>query len=273
MIVLMMLSHTIMASNGQVSPKIQTSGVMLPTGMIDKPTVAGPGILVDTSGRVLIDSVVTMTWARSLDSFNTLKAAIAARITTALAASTYTPRARTITIAGVTQDLTANRTWTPTTANIAESGNLYYTDARAQAAITAGSGISITSGVVTNTAQYTAPTLNAATRPINSTTWTISSTKQASVVYYITISCTATISGPSSGQVELQYSTNAGSTWTACGIAKSTNTVSLAVVLNSVVSQTTPIVAMGIPANALMRMVSTSSGTTTLSYTYGFETY
>lgn len=35
-----------------------------------------------------------------------------------------------------------------TTANLTESGNLYYTDARAQAAITAGTGVGVASGVV-----------------------------------------------------------------------------------------------------------------------------
>ena len=117
------------------------------------------------------------------------------------------------------------------------------------------------------------PTMSVVTRPINSTTWTISTTKQATANYYISITCTATISGPATGTVELQYSTNAGSTWTAIGQAKSSNTVSLAVVLNSVVTQVTPISVSGIPANALLRMVSTSSGTVSISYVYGTETY
>lgn len=121
------------------------------------------------------------------------------------------------------------------------------------------------------TASYV-PTMGAATRAINSTTFTISTTKQATVAYYISITCTATIGSTSSGQVELQYSTNAGSTWTSIGIAKNSNTVTLALALNSTTVQITPICAT-IPVKALCRMVSTTAGTTTLAYNYGFETY
>ena len=73
----------------------------------------------------------------------------------------YTPMARTLTINGTTQDLTANRTWTLTTANISEVTNLYYTDTRARAALSfaAGSGAyNSTTGVITiptNTNQLT----------------------------------------------------------------------------------------------------------------------
>jgi len=115
-----------------------------------------------------------------------------------------------------------------------------------------------------------ARTATAVTRPINSATWTISSTKSASVAYYIRITATATIGGAQSGIVELQYSLNGGSTWSACGMAQSSNTVSLAVVLNSSIIQSSPIVAT-IPSGALCRMVST--GSATMAYIYGFETY
>lgn len=46
------------------------------------------------------------------------------------------PSNRTLTINGISYDLSANRTWTLTTSNISEGTNLYYTDARARAAIT-----------------------------------------------------------------------------------------------------------------------------------------
>lgn len=60
----------------------------------------------------------------------------------------------------------------------------------------------------------TAPTVNSGvTRPINSTTFTISTTKLAWVSYTVNISCTATIGSTANGKVALQYSTNAGSTW------------------------------------------------------------
>lgn len=44
------------------------------------------------------------------------------------------PGTRTITINGNTQDLSANRTWTLDTGDIAEGSNLYFTDARARTA-------------------------------------------------------------------------------------------------------------------------------------------
>jgi hypothetical protein len=46
---------------------------------------------------------------------------------------------RTLTINGTTYDLTANRTWTLTTANISEVTNLYYTDARVATYLTTNS--------------------------------------------------------------------------------------------------------------------------------------
>lgn len=120
----------------------------------------------------------------------------------------------------------------------------------------------------------TAPTAtNAVTRPINSTTYTISATKEAEVDYYISITCTASIGSAASGTVEFQYSTNGGSTWVPYGKVTNSNTVSVAVALNSVVTQVCVIHATGIPANALCRMVTTSSGTTSISYVYGWERY
>ena len=66
---------------------------------------------------------------------------------------------RTLTINGITFDLSADRTWTLTTSNISEGSNLYYTDTRARAAIslttTGSSGASTyTSGVI-NIPTYT----------------------------------------------------------------------------------------------------------------------
>lgn len=162
---------------------------------------------------------------------------------------------------------------------------------------TAGTGIGVSSNIVTNTApdqtvslsgsnglstsgtyptftitQYI-PTINSGvTRPINSTTFTPSTTKQSFLSYNITISCTATIGSASTGSVALQYSTNGGSTWTTVGTVSNSNTVSLAVILNSV--QASGVQLSGfVPANSLCRMVSTTSGTTVLTYISGQETY
>lgn len=185
-----------------------------------------------------------------------------------------------------------------TTTDLTEGTNLYYTNTRARASISAGTGISYVSGtgVITNSApdqtvvltgannfgvsgtypnftltQYT-PTGNVVTRTINSSTYTISTTKVASVRYNIKITCTATIGSASSGKVLFQYSTNGGSTWIDAGEVENSNQVTLAVVLNSSTTQSGFIV-WDVPANALCRLVPTSSGTTTITWIRGQETY
>jgi len=62
----------------------------------------------------------------------------------------YTPvsTARTLTINGTTQDLSANRTWALTTSDIAEGSNLYFTGARVLATTLAG--LSISGGSITS---------------------------------------------------------------------------------------------------------------------------
>lgn len=197
-------------------------------------------------------------------------------VTTALG---YTPvtNARTITVAGTTFDLSANRTFSPTTTNISEGSNLYYTDARAIAAIsltTTGSGAATYSSGIINVPTPTTyvPVIHAATRPINSATFTPSATLQAMITYTIQISCTATIGGTASGQILLQYSTNAGSSWVDAGTIKNSNTVSLAIALNLVNIQVASITAI-VPAGALCRMAPTTAGTTTITYISGFEVY
>lgn len=147
----------------------------------------------------------------------------------------YTPvtNARTLTINGTTLDLLANRTFT--------------------------------------IANYV-PAINSVTRSIASSNYTISTTLQAFINYTIQISCTASIGGAASGSVTLQMSTNSGSTWTTIQTVANSNTVTLALTLNAVTVQTASLSGY-IPANALVRMVSASSGTTTLTYLQGFETY
>lgn len=116
------------------------------------------------------------------------------------------------------------------------------------------------------------PTPVIVTRAINSTTYTINPTKQAYVAYDVSVSCTATIGGTASGTISLQYSTNAGSTWITVGTLGNSNTVSLAIALNSVTVQRAQLVGY-IPANALVKMVTTTTGSTTATYNNGQETY
>jgi len=84
------------------------------------------------------------------------------------------------TINGASFDGSANISFN--TSNVAEGTNLYYTDSRAKAAITAGTGITVTSGVVATTiTQYTDALARAAisvsgSLTYNSTTGVISYT-------------------------------------------------------------------------------------------------
>lgn len=115
------------------------------------------------------------------------------------------------------------------------------------------------------------PTINVGiTRPINGTAFTVSSTKVANVFYNITISCTATIGSASTGTVTLQ-ALIAG-TWTTLAEVTNSNTVTLAIVLNSVNVQTV-VLSSAIPLGVQVRMNSTISGTTTITYLRGVESF
>lgn len=108
-------------------------------------------------------------------------------------------------------------------------------------------------------------------RSLSTGTYTISS--NAAIAYYtISISCTATIGGSSAADVTMSYSTNGGSTWVVVGSVGNSNTVTLAIVLNSITVQKATIVAP-IPAGALCKMASTSSGTATITSIQQIETY
>lgn len=185
-----------------------------------------------------------------------------------------------------------------TTSGLSEGSNLYYTSARTHTDISAGTGISYnnSTGVITNsipdqtvsiygtlgfsvTSSYPSFTLIpyssttfTASRAINSATFQVSLTKQACVFYTIRINCVATIGAASAGTVALQYSSNGGSTWIDIGQVENSNTVTLAIVLNSNTTQTSQISGI-IPAGAIVRMNQTTSGTTTITYVRGNETY
>lgn len=116
------------------------------------------------------------------------------------------------------------------------------------------------------------PLDNIVTRSINSSTYTISSTKVATVRYNIKITCTASIGSNSLGRVNFQYSTNGGSSWIEAGEVENSNTVTLAIALNATTTQSGFIV-WSVPANALCRLVPTSTGTTTITWIRGQESY
>lgn len=125
-------------------------------------------------------------------------------------------------------------------------------------------------GTLGTTPTVSAPTYNyGVTRPVNSTSFTPSTTQNYRVYYNVEISCTASIGSTSSGSVVLQYFN--GTSWVNTGGAiKNSNTVTLAIVLNSVTVQGGTI-SGEFPANTQLRLVSTSTGTTTITYNTGQE--
>ena len=170
------------------------------------------------------------------------------------------------------------------------------TGAPASTTFTQGTGINISSGVITNTAPdqnvtltagnrisitgtypnftiaYVEPTPTLVTRTVN-TNYTISTTKQASVVYSITTSVTnPLLVGTSVGTAYLEYSLNAGTTWINPSTVGNSNGVGVAVAVALTNGQTTALGGV-IPANALVRIRTVVSGTATVVYAAGQETY
>lgn len=271
----------------------------------------------------------TLNWNKITNTPTTVNGyGITDAVTNATLTTSLSTKENSISAGTTSQYWRGDKTWqTLNTVSVVESTNLYFTNARARNAISlttsgsgaasynsltgdiniptpisysAGSGISLTSGVISNSSPDQIVTLNSGTginitgvypnftvtntsvptsqniysvsRPINSTTYTISTTKNATVSYNIRISCNATIGSNSAGKVTLQYSTNGGSSWIDAAEVENTNTVTLAIALNSTTVQTTTMTAF-IPANALVRMVQSSSGTTVITYVRGQEIY
>lgn len=117
-----------------------------------------------------------------------------------------------------------------------------------------------------------APSTGTVTRAINGSTFQISSTLGAYVFYTIRINCIATIGASASATVNLQYSLDNGSNWVDVGQIENTPAVSLAAILS--LSDTKAFQLNGfIPAGAIVRMNQSLSGTTTITYVRGQETF
>lgn len=138
--------------------------------------------------------------------------------------------------------------------------------------LTAGNRISITGTYPNFTISFIEPTPTIVTRSLN-TNFTISSTKQASVCYIITCSVTnPLLVGTSSATAYLEYSTNGGSSWLLPAQSGNSSGVGVTVTLQLSNGQTGILVGV-IPANALVRIRTTTSGTATTTYIGGQETY
>lgn len=186
-----------------------------------------------------------------------------------------------------------------TTTDLTEGSNLYFTNARARASLSQGTGISYnsTTGVITNSAPDQTVIINAgagmsvtglypsftitntqATPTINNnisrtlnSNYTISTTQLAEVSYSVTCSVTnPLLAGTSTASAFLEYSTNGGSTWITINQTGNTSGVGIAVAIAITNTQTTTLTAT-IPANALVRLRTTTSGTASVTYVTGQE--
>lgn len=159
---------------------------------------------------------------------------------------------------------------------------------------TAGSGIGIASNVITNTApdqtvtltagrgivvtgtypnftiSMVTPTINIVTRPLN-TNFTPSATKETYVTYSVT--CTVTnplLVGTSTAMAYLEYSINGGSTWFLPSQNGNSSGVGITVTVQLTNGQTGTLVGY-IPANALVRIRTSTTGSGNISYVTGSE--
>lgn len=213
-------------------------------------------------------------WVRqggTLDSYLTPYA-----LTSSLAG--YVPTSRTLTINGTPFDLSANRAWTiPVNAYTAGTGlnlvgSTFNNTAPDQTVtLTAGNRIQITGTYPNFTIAYVEPTINQVSRNVNSN-YTIGN-RQATVYYSIPVTATnPLLAGTSVGTAFLEYSTNAGSSWTAALSTSSSSSVGLAVAI-ALTTGGSNLLSGVVPANALVRVRTITSGTATVGNFTGQEIY
>ena len=140
-----------------------------------------------------------------------------------------------------------------------------------QNTLVAGTGITIVGSTINATATSRVFNNNVA-RSVNSN-YTISATRDVLCTYSISISVTnPLLAGSSSGSAFLEYSTNAGSTWNT--VSQVTNASSVALAVTIALTQPNTFVLSGpVPANALVRIRTTTAGTASVTYTLGNELY
>ena len=197
--------------------------------------------------------------------------------------ASYVPGSRTITINGVTQDLTSNRSWTiPGTTYTAGTGInvagtvISNTAPDQTVSLTAGRGIAITGTYPNFTIAMVTPTItvrnatNGNARSVNSN-FTVNATKEAFVSYSLTCSVTnPLLVGTSTATAFLEYSTDSGTTWQAASQAGNSSGVGVTVTIQLTNGQT-GVVSGYIPANALVRIRTTTSATASVTYVTGQE--
>lgn len=181
-----------------------------------------------------------------------------------------------------------------TTTDLTEGANQYFTNTRARASISAGTGISYnnSTGVITNNAPDQTVSLTSGTgisvtgtypsftitnsivapslftnvnRTLNSN-FIVSTTKEAFVKYDVTLQVSnPLIAGVSTADAYLEYSTNGGTNWITLSRAGNSSGVGLAVAIAITNTQTVSLVGW-IPSNALTRIRSVVTGTGVVTF-------
>lgn len=247
------------------------------------------GIPTTLSGYGITDGVTNSSLTTTLSGY----------ATTSSLSSGLSTKENTISGGTTSQYWRGDKTFqTLNTTAVAEGINLYYTDSRARNAISAGTGISYdqSTGIITNTAagsslnliagrgisitgtypnitiSLVTPTINIVTRTLNSN-FTINASKESWASYSVTCSVTnPLLVGTSSATAYLEYSLNGGSTWLLPAQNGNSSGVGVTVTVQLTNGQTGALVA-SIPANALVRIRTATSGTASVTYVTGTEMY
>jgi len=162
---------------------------------------------------------------------------------------------------------------TPNTAGtgISISGNVITnTSPNTPVTLTGGKGITITGTYPNFTISTATPTISIATRTLN-TNFTPNTTKETIVSY--TVTCTVTnplLVGTSTAMAYLEYSLNGGTTWLLPSQSGNSSGVGITVTLQLTNSQTGVLTGM-IPANALTRIRTATTGAASVTYVTGTE--
>jgi len=113
---------------------------------------------------------------------------------------------------------------------------------------------------------------NNVSRSLNSN-YTISSTRDCTVTYSVALSVTnPLLAGSSTANAFLEYSTDGGTTWTTVSHVSNQSSVALTVTV-AITLPNTFVLSGYVPANALTRIRSTTTGTASVTYTRGQEIY
>lgn len=263
-------------------------------------TAIQPGVLTSTLSNYVTNTSLSTTLGNYVTS-SALTSALGGYATTTALSSGLSGKENTITAGTTSQYWRGDKTWQTLNSTVVPEGtNLYYTDIRARASNSAGTGISYnsTTGVITNSAPdqnvtlnsgtgisvtgtyptftvsstITSPTINSGVFRTTNSNYTISTTQMATVNYSINITVTnPLLIGTSTGTAFLEYSTNGGSTWTTISQISNSSGVGITVTL-ALTTGGSMILSGTIPANALTRIRTTTSGTASVTYITGQET-